>query len=237
MKNKFPFDKKLLAIFAHPDDESFLAGGALALAAKRTEAKEVIATPGQEGRAHIDYEISEKTLGDLRRRETADAMKALGVEDYIILDCEDGALDRTDEKEITERLAAIVKDFSPASVLTFGPDGITGHRDHIAIGRFATKAAKACGVQVYWLSRPRSQQKLAKSSERTKKHYSEIPPVPYDESELICIDVSGALEAKKKAIASRASQGAERYLAPEAGKLIRYEYYCKVKEKILETFG
>ena len=231
------FSEKLLAIFAHPDDESFLAGGTLALAAKRTDVKVVIATPGQKGRSHIDYEISDKNLGDLRRRETGEAMKALGVEDYAILDYEDGALDRTDEKEIAERLAAIMKDFNPASVLTFGPDGITGHRDHIAIGRFATKAAKACGVQVYWLARPRSQQNLVKSSERTKKHYSEIPPVPYDESELICIDVSGALEAKKKAIASHASQGAERYLAPEAGKLIRYEYYCKVKEKILETFG
>ena len=233
MKNKFPFDKPLLAIFAHPDDESFLAGGALALAAKRTSVKVVIATPGQKGRSHIDYEISDKNLGDLRRRETEEAMKALGVEDYVILDYEDGALDRTDEKEITERLAAIVKDFNPASVLTFGPDGITGHRDHIAIGRFATKAVKVHGVQVYWLARPRSQQNLVRSRDwaKTKKYYGEIPPVPYDESELTCIDVSDVLEVKKKAIASHASQGAERYLAPEAGELIRYEYYCKVKEK------
>src|SRR3989338_9045469 len=166
------FSEKLLAIFAHPDDESFLAGGTLALAAKRTDVKVVIATPGQKGRSHIDYEISDKNLGDLRRRETGEAMKALGVEDYAILDYEDGALDRTDEKEIAERLAAIMKDFNPASVLTFGPDGITGHRDHIAIGRFATKAAKACGVQVYWLARPRSQQNPVRNRDWPKTEKS-----------------------------------------------------------------
>src|SRR3989338_2453061 len=153
-------DKPILCIFAHPDDESFLAGGAIALAAKKTKVNIIIATAGEKGRAHIDYEISDRGMAEMRRKETEKAMKALGIKDYIILDYPDGALDNVDEKEIVSRLSGFIRDFSLVSVLTFGTDGITGHRDHIAIGKFATKAAARLGKDVFWLARPKAQQRL-----------------------------------------------------------------------------
>ncbi len=231
----FP-EKPLLAIFAHPDDESFLAGGALAMTAKKTGVRIVIATAGEKGRSHIDYEISDEDIAKMRKEETSNAMQALGVKDYLILDYPDGSLGQVSEEEITKKLISLIRDFKPSSILTFGPDGVTGHRDHIAIGRFATKAAAILGIDVYWLARPKAQQNLVESRSwpRTSQHYTEIPAVPYSENDLIRMDVSGVLEEKKKAIAAHASQGAERYLAPGAEKLIRFEYFYKVPKEILE---
>lgn len=229
-------EEPLLAIFAHPDDESFLAGGTLAMAAKRTGVKIIIATRGEKGRSHIDYEISDEGIAELRAKETEKAMKMLGIEDYEILNYPDGTLGEADEHKTVSKLIGFMRDFKPSSVLTFGPDGVTGHRDHIAIGRFATEAAKACGIDVYWLARPGFQQSMVNSRDwkRTKKFYDEIPPVPYAESELIRVDVSQVIDQKKKAIAAHASQGSKRYLIPEADGLIRHEYFYKV-EKVLET--
>ncbi|MBI4174165.1 MAG: PIG-L family deacetylase [Candidatus Aenigmarchaeota archaeon] len=233
----FP-EKPLLAIFAHPDDESFLAGGALAMTAKKTGVRIVIATAGEKGRSHIDYKISDEDIAKVRKEETSNAMQALGVKDYTILDYPDGALDNVDEEEIVTRLSGFIREFNPSSILTFGPDGVTGHRDHIAIGRFATKAAAMIGKQVFWLARPAAQHNLVESRswKRTKQFYGEIPEAPYKESELICIDVSPVLEQKKKAIAAHASQGTDRYLVPEADGLVRVEYYYKVKN-IEKGFG
>lgn len=231
-------DKPLLAIFAHPDDESFLAGGALSLAAKKTKVKIIIATAGEKGRSHIDYEISDDGIAKMRAEELAAAMDVLGINDYLVLDYPDGSLHETDESEIVEKLAGLIRDFNPACILTFGPDGITGHRDHIAIGKFATKAAQMLGIDIFWLARPKSQQNLVESRSwaRTKQHYTEIPAAQYKENELIKIDVSVVFEAKKKAIAAHASQGADRYLAPEADGLVRFEYYYKVKN-VEKGFG
>lgn len=230
-------EKPLLAIFAHPDDESFIVGGSLAIAAKKTRVKIIIATRGEKGRSHIDYEISDEGIAKMREKELAAAMKALGVEDYLVLDYPDGGLDQVKEKEIVSRLEEMIRDSDPAAVLTFGPDGVTGHRDHIAIGRFATKAASAAGKDVYWLARPLSQQSLVESRswKRTKQFYDAIQAVPYSESELIRIDVGKLIEAKKKAIAAHASQGPERYLAPETEALLRFEYFYKVPEEILKS--
>ena len=230
--------KPILAIFAHPDDESFLVGGALALAAKNTHVKIIIATRGEKGRSHIDYEISDHDLASMREQELAEAVNILNVE-CNLLDYKDGELDKANEEEIVARLIKFIRDFNPHSIITFGPDGVTGHRDHIAIGKFTTKAVARIGRDdLYWIARPQSLQNIieSRSWKRTAHNYIEIPEVPYTEDDLIRVDVSEIAQVKSKAILSHASQGPERYLVKEAEGLMKFEYFYKVSENILKNY-
>lgn len=231
--------KPVLAIFAHPDDESFLAGGALALAARNTHVKIIVATRGEKGRSHIDYEISDNDLANMREKELARAVSILGVKDCDVLDYKDGGLDKVDEEEIIDRLADAIRTFNPHSIITFGPDGISGHHDHIAIGKFVTKAIARLGkFDLYWIARPQSLQNLIESRKwkRTAHNYTEIPDVPYTDDELIHVDVSDVVSIKSKAILSHASQGPERYVDPKAENILKSEYFYKVSEEILQKY-
>ena|SRR3989338_2179651 len=229
-------DRPILAIFAHPDDESFIVGGALTFAARKTQVKIIVATRGEKGKRYIDYEIGDENLAAMRRRELEDAAKALGIKDFIVWDYKDGQLDQADEKEIVARLVNEIRAFSPESVLTFGPDGMTAHRDHIAIGKFATKAVAQLGnVELFWVARPRH---VIESNKwhRNGAQYTKASEVPYNDDELIRIDVSDVIDSKVKAISSHASQGPGRYLASGMKELISSEYFYKVKEKILKSY-
>ncbi len=137
----------LLAIFAHPDDETFGAGGTLAaVAASGVPAWIVCATDGdlggEEGGRELDPE--------LRRRELRCATNALGVRDPIFLGYgdsgmegwvkPDGCLARADADEVVGRLVDVIRTLRPATIVTFDPGGIYGHPDHMAISAHATEA-------------------------------------------------------------------------------------------------
>ncbi len=137
----------LLAIFAHPDDETFGAGGALALAAAAgVPTWLVCATDGDLGGVEGARELDR----DLRRRELRCAMAALGVAEPIFLGYGDsgmegwakppGCLALADEEEVVGRLVEIIRELRPATVVTFDPGGIYGHPDHVAISARATEA-------------------------------------------------------------------------------------------------
>ncbi len=134
----------LLAIFAHPDDESLVAGGTLArYASEGWRTALICATRGEWGpisdEALADYE----TLGQTRERELREACAVLDVSWLQLLDIEDGgvaSLDDDEEKSALEKLARSIRELRPQIIITFGPDGLYGHADHIAIGQLATKA-------------------------------------------------------------------------------------------------
>ena len=137
----------LLAIFAHPDDETFGAGGTMALAAAGGVPTWIVcATDGDQGGAEGARELDP----ELRRGELRCAMTALGVAEPIFLGYGDsgmegwakptGCLALADEEEVVERLVAVIRDLRPATVVTFDPGGIYGHPDHVAISARATVA-------------------------------------------------------------------------------------------------
>jgi LmbE family N-acetylglucosaminyl deacetylase len=137
---------KLLAVFAHPDDESLGVGGTLAkYAAEGVEVSLVTATRGQSGRYKEHPRGSAghpgpDALGRLREAELRAAAAILGVRDLTILDYLDGSLDRADPREAIGRIVAHVRRLRPDVVITFGPEGAYGHPDHIAICQFTTAA-------------------------------------------------------------------------------------------------
>jgi LmbE family N-acetylglucosaminyl deacetylase len=140
---------RLMAVLAHPDDESLGVGGTLAkYAAEGVETSVVTATLGESGRyrghpsGHPQHP-GEATLRGIREAELRAATDVLGVRDLFLLGYHDQALDRADPREAIARIAAAVRRVRPHVVLTFGPDGAYGHPDHIAISQLTAGAVVA----------------------------------------------------------------------------------------------
>ncbi len=141
--------RKLMAVLAHPDDESLGVGGTLAkYAAEGVEVSVVTATRGDGGRfrgrprGHAEHP-GQDALGTIREAELRAAATALGVRDVSVLGYPDQHLDRADPREAIGRIAAHIRRFRPDVLVTFGADGGYGHPDHIAISQFATAAVVA----------------------------------------------------------------------------------------------
>lgn len=136
---------RLMAILAHPDDESLGLGGVLArYAAEGVEVTVVTATRGERGRFRGERQgplhPGPDELARIREAELRSATRVLGVRETIVLDYPDGALAEADPLEATSRIAAHVRTVRPDVVLTFAPDGAYGHPDHIAISQLASAA-------------------------------------------------------------------------------------------------
>jgi LmbE family N-acetylglucosaminyl deacetylase len=140
-------EPRLLAIFAHPDDETFLAGGTLAkYAAQGWDVRVISATYGENGRRG-DYEsLGTNEFADLRRRELQAACKALGIHPPMFLECADRALAAICWNSAAKEIARIIRRLRPDVVITFGPDGISGHPDHVALSQIVTGAFWAATV-------------------------------------------------------------------------------------------
>lgn len=134
--------KKILAILAHPDDETLGFGGTLArYAAEGVETHLICATRGQRGwLGAIDEYPGPDALGAIRAEELKKAAQVLNIKNVRLLDYMDGALDSVPPEEIVPRIVKEIQRIRPQIVLTFDPYGVYGHPDHIAISQFATTA-------------------------------------------------------------------------------------------------
>lgn len=193
-------EKSVLAVFAHPDDETFRPGGTLAILARRAVRVQVLtATRGQAGSCGEPPLCTPAELPALRERELRCACAALGIEPPILLDYEDGRLAEADPETIVADILAVTAEFRPQVMLTFGPDGLSGHPDHIAIGEFAAEAyRRTSGASaLYTLAVPQS---LADALDMHQIHA--LP----DSAITLSIDVSEVWETKMKAIRCHFSQ-------------------------------
>jgi len=151
--------RRLMAVFAHPDDESLGVGGTLAkYAAEGVEISLVTATRGDAGRYNglrggEPGHPGSEALGRIREAELRAAAAVLGVRDVSVLDYRDGQLDRADPREAIGRIVAEIRRVRPQVVLTFGPDGAYGHPDHIAISQFTTAAIVAAAADGHVVSK------------------------------------------------------------------------------------
>ncbi len=146
--NLSPFSnqQKLLAVFAHPDDEVFCAGGTLAQAAAMgMETMVVSATRGEAGQIQDNNIATRATLGEVRESELYRSTQQLDVDHTICLDYGDGRLAHSPLEPLIEEITRIIRQFKPDSVITFGPDGAYGHPDHVVISAVTTEAVKVAG--------------------------------------------------------------------------------------------
>ena len=137
---------RILGVFAHPDDESFCAGGTFARnAGNGAEVMVVSATRGEAGQINSAELATRRTLGRVREQEFHLACQQLGVQHAICLDLGDGMLMELGPDVLTGQVCAIIRSFRPDVVITFGPDGGFGHPDHIAISAATTAACRYSG--------------------------------------------------------------------------------------------
>lgn len=146
----------LLAIFAHPDDETFGVGGTMAHHAGRgTPVTMVCATRGEVGEISEGSDATPETLGQYREQELRDAMAILGVSDVRFLEYRDSGMHGTPENEdprafvnaptdaVIESLVRIIRERQPDVIVTWDESGGYGHPDHIATHHHATAACAA----------------------------------------------------------------------------------------------
>lgn len=133
---------RLLCVLAHPDDESLGTGGILArYASEGVETYLVTATRGEAGWQGDEQDNpGPVVLGQLRETELHAAAGVLGVREVELLSYADGMLAQADPAEVIATIVGTLRRVRPQVVVTFGPDGITGHPDHIAISQFTTAA-------------------------------------------------------------------------------------------------
>lgn len=140
----------ILCVWAHPDDETFAAAGILAAAANNGQ--RVVCLTATRGEAGVQNakRWPPAQLGAIRERELLSALKTLGIKEHFFLDYLDGACHEISDGAAAKRIAGHIEACLPNSILTFGPDGLTGHPDHKAVSRWTTLAAQGSQAQLYY---------------------------------------------------------------------------------------
>jgi LmbE family N-acetylglucosaminyl deacetylase len=149
----------LLAVFPHPDDETFSAAGVMAAAVERGLPVAVIsATRGEAGESSIAGLDDPERLGVVRERELREAMRQIGVSDVRLLGYRDSGMAGSPFAEHPQafigvpvetaatRLASHIRSFRPHVIVTFGPEGLYGHPDHLHMHHVALRAIQVAAA-------------------------------------------------------------------------------------------
>jgi len=186
----------VLMIWAHPDDETYLAGGISALltdAGHRVAC--ITATRGEAGGD-----------GQVRTLELDAALEVLGVSEHHWLDYPDGGCAGVDTTEAAARIRAVVDEVQPDTVLTFGPDGITGHPDHQTVSAWVDRALT--GRDVRLLHAVEREERVDRELDEEFGVYELGPPrmLPDDEIDLLLRPEGVLLDRKISALLLQKSQ-------------------------------
>jgi len=143
--------RTLLGVWAHPDDETFMSSG-LMLAARERGGRVVVvtATRGEHGTDDPERWPADR-LGAHRARELDEALAVLGVTEHRWLGHVDGSCAGVPAEAAVDTVTAIVDEVHPDSIVSFGPDGFTGHPDHRAVAGWAYRAWQEAAPQAAFL--------------------------------------------------------------------------------------
>lgn len=188
-------NKRLLAVFAHPDDESFICGGTLAkYAGEGVDITLVSATRGEMGRrmGNPPY-LNRESMPAAREAELREACAALGIRGLRFLGLRDKTVEFEDEHALTSRIVEWIRELAPDAVLTFH-ETLGGHPDHCAIGKATTAAYKLSGYSggLYYIT-------FGSAMEHPERF-------GYRKEDVVKIDVSGQLAQKLAAFRAHRCQ-------------------------------
>lgn len=144
--------RKLMAIFAHPDDEGAIGGTLAHYTRHDVEVMLVCATRGEAGEISDPALATPKTLAEVRQKELEAACNILGIKHLEFLDRRDSGMEGTPENEdpralvqadpdeVVGQLVSLMRQYKPDVVVTFEPFGWYGHPDHQVMSTWATAA-------------------------------------------------------------------------------------------------
>ena len=131
----------LLAVFAHPGDESWGPGATLAMYAQQgMEVTLVCATRGEDSPWGVSLSESSQELGEARVEELAAACESLGIRRWEVLGYPDGALAGNYAGGLDKDIVRWIREVQPQAVITHHPEGAAGHPDHNALSRAVSRA-------------------------------------------------------------------------------------------------
>ena len=135
----------ILGVWAHPDDETWLTAAVMARAVEA--GRRVVCVTATKGEAGFpgDDPRSEAERAAVREAEMALSMAALGVTEHRWLGFVDGGCAAVPDEQAVAIVTGLIEEIRPDTLITFGPDGGTGHGDHVAVCRWSTAAAEAAG--------------------------------------------------------------------------------------------
>jgi LmbE family N-acetylglucosaminyl deacetylase len=139
----------ILGVWAHPDDDTYSMGGIMAAAIHNGQKVIIITATRGEAGVQDEARWPASKLAEIRTKEMAAALHELGVTEHHWLDYPDGGCKNSNEAEAVNRIAALITQYQPDSILTFGRDGMTGHDDHKTVSRWTTLAAKQAGSRAH----------------------------------------------------------------------------------------
>jgi LmbE family N-acetylglucosaminyl deacetylase len=133
---------RLVGVFAHPDDDTYLLGGTLLLHRGHLEPTFVFATSGEAGPIAPGSPATRETLGAVRETEQRAFLQAVGYGDAPahFLRHPDYHLPEVPFERLVGVVEAVLRAVRPQVVVSFGPDGLTSHHDHIRAGEAAAEA-------------------------------------------------------------------------------------------------
>jgi LmbE family N-acetylglucosaminyl deacetylase len=200
----------ILGVWAHPDDEAYLSAGLMARAADAGSRVVVVtATRGELGA--FDPELwPPDRLGPHREHELKESLGALGVVEHVLLGHHDGACADVPIGVGAGGVAEVLAEMEPDTVLTFGPDGYTGHPDHRAVSEWVDAAVAITGSRARVLhatASPAFLDEFAELHRRFEVFFAGEPSVTHPSEMAAQIELSGGLlDRKMKALAAQASQ-------------------------------
>jgi len=137
---------RVLGVWAHPDDEAYLSAGLMAEVIAQGGRVTVLALTDGELGFDDDDDRGLEGRSILRRAELREAMATIGVTDVRFVGAPDGFLGRIDAGMVAASIVPVMTEVRPELTVTFGPDGITGHEDHVASGLATTAAWIETGI-------------------------------------------------------------------------------------------
>lgn len=199
----------ILGVWAHPDDEVFTCGGILAIAAQNGQRVMCLTfTKGEAGVQDAQRWPPER-LAEIRTKELAAAYKELGDVESRLQDFADGGLANVDLTKGEALVENCINDCEPDTIMTFGPEGMTGHPDHKTVSEWATSVGKRRGVSVYHaVITPESYAANQSADQKFDMFFNiEMPPIVDPDLCDICISLDeNVLQKKCRALKAMPSQ-------------------------------
>jgi len=226
----------ILSVWAHPDDETILAGGIMAAAIKNLQQVICVTATRGEAAQSDPKKWPPETLGDVRTKELQSALKELGVVKHHWLGYKDGKCERVRMLEAINRLLAYINLHKPDTILTFGPEGFTGHPDHQAVSRWVTATMEYAPYRPAIYHAVVNQElydKHLKAAEKKLNVFYNIDEPPFGDpakTEIMFELPPELLAKKRKALEAMPSQTAAlfKYLTPGvAMKFVSIEMFKK----------
>jgi LmbE family N-acetylglucosaminyl deacetylase len=185
--------RPIVAIFAHPDDERVIGPLLSRLAREGRETHLVIATDGAKGVTDFAKIPAGPELAATRTSEATCAAKRLGVRQLHIIGLPDGGLASFEVLgKLRPALAAIIDSVKPAAIITFGPEGGTGHPDHRLVGDVVTQIvqgdARHATIDLLYASLPSERLRTAPPAQPTVNGMAEsllTVRVPFEGRDLV----------------------------------------------------